>query len=416
MDFRNLRPHLWAAAGTAIVTALTIDRIGLVTADAQAYIDIANGLPALQPFANRAIVPRLAYNMASALHVPLVTAFTIIKIVACMILCHVVWGLGARGQSDQRILVLLIFSTPFVSRVYGLTFLPDMEFLMCCGLVIWAFLSRSLLALSLSLVLAVLVREVGLLIGAGIALSALVRRERPAAAAAIVGTVCGALLVPVVAAPSPGNMHAMPQAMYFILKGPVNFIANWLGIKFFTSTGLECAEKVLHLPRWIVGIAGFPGEVGVCAPDTMWMIRTWVLATAPLGALPLLAILAVRRNVADEPSPPGLVDLGLIGSVVWFVGTISGTWIDKLIAPAGVFAASVLAVGLRGLIHGLKERAMVDIVALNLIAGWLPLIIWQSAEAKQAMPLSVLAAVVWLAAQWFCYRIVKAEEAPSIQR
>lgn len=224
---------LWIFAAFLIINILAWPGIGQITADAPAYIDLAKGLPALQPFAGRAAVPKLANFVASVAAIELERAFIVLKVLALLVFLGCTWIVAQKVGSDPLLFLALAALTPGVVRVYSLSFLPDMEFVALCSVVMLAFVASSSVGTFLSLILTSLVREVGIVVGLGIALVAAHRRHYVLSVAALVGTAIGAGVAGSIAGESPGNVHQMPEAIYAALKIPVNFFANWLGIRFF---------------------------------------------------------------------------------------------------------------------------------------------------------------------------------------
>ena len=324
-------------------------KIGVETADASAYIAIANGLPTLQPFADRWLIPRVAGWISSGAAIDLVSAFQLVKLCALVTFLWFANGILEHLGTQRYASFFVLLASPFARNLYELTYIPDLEAVaLLAGAVYSLLIGRFVPYLSL-LFLAILARETALVAAAIIGAAAVARGEASWAIGTTVVGLAAFVTKGAFRGDTLGNIHEMNAVLYMVLKIPVNAIANWVGIRFYTPTGLTCEPRwfSVAIPAEVFGnLKGGIQWIGLCYPDIEWVTRTLVLSLAPFGVGMGVAFVAILRGQAARGLDAERRGAGLasaVGGALWVLGTMSGTWIDRLVAAGWMLPCLWLA-------------------------------------------------------------------------
>jgi len=400
------RPSLLAVPVVALASVLAWPWIGEVGYDAPHYLRIARGEPALEPFALRFLVPKLAGMLADRTGLSVEGVFITSKVVALWAFAWALLRLSTRRGVPPWAAALFVPASAGIPVVYGQSFLPDMEGLALSALALLAVdRGRVFTALVLA-ALGIWVRETMALLLACIALAVWWHERRFAVpASALLLGAAALLLRPLLAGETLGNVHGLPSAAYLLLKLPVNFVVNWLGIDWFTDR-LSCREPWFELPSTLLAFFGV-SRFGLCTPEPAWIARTVLLALQPFGAAAAaLAVLAQRGLLRHAFDDPALSAATLAGALAWPLGTLAGFWIDRLVTPAWPLALLVVPVLLaRGL--GSAPGRWLVVLAAWAACSWgrlllavalpaLPVDAYWVAAAGLTLALEALAALVLL--------------------
>ncbi|GBD42011.1 hypothetical protein HRbin39_01398 [bacterium HR39] len=403
---RRPPPPLVAALVVAAATVLAWPRIGEPGYDAEHYLQIARGEPALEPFALRFLVPKLAEVLAGWSGLPPEPFFLASKALALWAFAWALIRLLVERGVPPAVAAALPLASSGIPHLYGQTFLPDMEALALSALSLLA-LDRGRVVTALAIAaLGIWVRETMAVFLACIALASWWHtRQARVPAAALLLAVAALLLRPHLAGPTLGNVHGMPSLLYFALKLPVNFLVNWLGIDWFTDR-LSCRAPWFELPPSLLAPLGV-ARFGLCVPQPAWIARTVLLAVQPFGAAAAALFVPARRGpLRGAITDPALLPATLAGAVAWPLGTLAGFWVDRLVMPAWPLALFVVPVLLARAL-GPLPRAWPVVIALWAVCGWgrlllaavmpgLPTDAYWITAAALTLALEALAALVML--------------------
>jgi len=288
-------------AATTLLSTLLCEKFAYIfhEPDSDQYLAMANHRMDLvmMPFACRQLGILLVQALTHLLHLSIAHSF-------------VVEGVLSFGVLLATVLYLLLHSGAprwMIPAIAGLLFwprqledlaLPDLFYaaLLCCFLLL---LWRGHLMLAALMMFPLMVARESTLLTLACLLVAGGRRLRLRdAAASVLATGAGMLLVKRLTANALPNQENISPMFYMVAKMPWNFLKNLLGLNPWANVYPSCA-----VPRWQMALHLGPlNSIGFCAPDFHYPITALALALASFGLFPLLLIKLHRMYIAP-PNP-----------------------------------------------------------------------------------------------------------------
>jgi len=368
-EFQRLRT-IWiftaVVFGLAVWTGVRMGNVS-IQSDAAEYMAIAEGRPAMMPFAARQLGPLIARALMHALPMRVEVAFG--------------WeGVGA--------LVLFLLTTAFllvrsgaprwtIWAVAGLMFwgfefnaleMPDLLYAALISCFLLLLRERQVLAACLMMFPLTLARESTLLTLACLLIAGWRRLRWREATAAVLATAAALGVVRRLAADAlPNNEHISPL-LYVAAKMPWNFLRNVLGIGLWANVYPACAA-----PRWQAAVHLGPLQgIGWCGffPDMVG--KTLGSGLTIFGLLPLLAWLLRRQMIRTGGRDDLMLRFAVLyGMVSFLLAPLLGEMFVRLYAygwPLFLIALPLL-LGRSGA-NFTSAWAAAAFLALHLFATW----------------------------------------------
>jgi hypothetical protein len=345
-----LRPAaLFAVAGAtiAVLTGIAGGRhLGYRWDDAFWYYRMAAGQTrtVAQPFASRPLTPLLVRNLDLATHLGLNRSFFVVEIVSialfAMGLCWMLVHLRARNGAIAAV-CLLGFWAIAVSNYM----LPDgLNALLLLIFIILLLQERFLWAACMLLPLTIS-RESSVLVLLCFAVAVGRRASPRVLLTGVAGTVAGMGVVRILTSGGAGNRHGLGGLAYLVLKAPLNFSANILGIEPWTNT-----LQSVCTPAWSAPLGfhlGAISRIGLCSWQPISPLTVIGAYACEFGFLPALFLCACEWNGRKmwSTQPPWLRFCLLYGTACLLLAPLLGSTIDRLVSyswPLFVVAVPVL--------------------------------------------------------------------------
>ncbi len=263
-----------AAAGRSALTtraALLAFMIGLAAmfaaqdfprhwADSASYISMAQGLPALMPWAARILLPDIVAFLSMTLGVGMDHAF---EVMTC--LAFIVWISTVAEEWRPSAWLPLFLVTPLVVASLQAVYITDM-FHMGLTALFFLLLRRNIFLAAGFMVILVLCRESSMFLAFVSAGFLLWNRNWLGAVAMLAGYFVGSAIVHHATA-GVQNVHHMPELMYLVTKIPANFLRDWVGVLLWTNGYAWCDQPVFSVVLPGGMHLGAITQIGFCAPS-----------------------------------------------------------------------------------------------------------------------------------------------------
>ena len=365
------------AIGLAILLALALlaaPEFPKWNADSVAYLAMARGHGAevVLPYASRILLPALARALSRIPGVDLDLAFALVSIAALVAWTAAIVHVARASALAPGYAALALLVSPPVLMAFEAATIPDMLTMACVAAILWLLRRRWPLAAALVLAVSILARETFLVLAAIAAALSLARRDVRTALPILVGGALGFAAMTHFTA-GHANIHDMPSFVYVLLKVPIRFVMNVLGVGIWTDAFKWCQAPVLTVgvPAWLD--LGRTHRVGLCAFDPGLPLFVLSSVATLFGILPavLTALLAGRFRAVLSRLEGWCLIAFWYGALMTLLGTMVGASIDRLVSygwPLFLLALAALA----DAAPDWPKRLVAWLVVLNLAVYWLP--------------------------------------------
>jgi hypothetical protein len=379
--------------------------------DSPVYIGMAQGLPALMPWAGRILLPDLVALLTRTLGLGMDRAFELINCFA-----FTVWILIVAER--WRTSIWLPFFLVLPLAVVGLqnVFITDM-FHMGLTAIFILLLRYNAVAAAVFMVFMMLGRENSELLALISVGFLLWNRKAFAAGAMLAGFLIGSFIAHWAAAKA-SNVHQMPEIFYLIFKMPSNFLRNWLGVLLWTNGYAWCEQPVFTISFPGTFHLGVITKVGFCAPSILAPLAAAASYVTIFGVLPavLVSVLKTRGVPLAKWREEWWATSFAYGAFMFFLATFVGNPVDRDIA----FAWPLFLISLPTIC---PEMLTWKVAALNVSAAWGPLLLSSLLSPPggerlftgvSMTPLvSFMSLAIGIAANVATYRLMRLALAPS---
>lgn len=335
-----------------------------VQPDADSYMGMAEGKPAMLPFASRQLGPQMVRAVMSWFHVSLQTAFMGQGMIALLFLIVTTGFLLVRSGAPRWTMWALA-GMMFWGFQFNALVMPDLLYaaLLCCFMLLLR--QRQVLLACAMMFPLTLCRESTLLTLVCFLIAGWRRLKWSEIATALVSIVAAMAVVKRLAANALPNHEHISPTLYLVAKMPWNLVQNIFGIGLWANLNKACDvpkwQMPFHLgPLTAIGTCGFFPEV---------LHQTYGIGMAIFGLLPVL-VWALRKQIVRSG---GREDLMLRFALVYGI-------VSFLLAP--LLGASFLR------LYGYSWPLF--LIALPLLLG-----------ASKANFTSVWAAAAFVGLHWF---------------
>jgi hypothetical protein len=388
-----------------------------VDADSIHYQTMADGKPAMKPFAFRVLEPALARFFANVTGKPAANAFLTLGLLSEWVLLYGVLSPVLERRQCLWLAIVLILM-PFWLRNLTNYFLPDLMHAALLMVYLGLLRKRRWGLAALMLPVMFLTRESTLLIAiiAVPLLWWLVGRRT--GLLQLAGTLAGMTASKFAARHALANQHKINDALYMIGKIPWNALRNIFGVTPWTNTlQVLTPVRIWNVPHWLP--LGGIHQVGYSEFSWVYPMLTliWLLTSFGLGSLvaicfvwrrplrrllptqePDLCIAATYGTVAFLMSPmlgaalPRLFDYGWPLFLVYLPAMIPRIWRNwpswTVSLLVGLHLITAWTETIRLTLFGFSPRSgFAVLLGCNLVALWL---LWRMGAFKMMQSLSVL--------------------------
>jgi hypothetical protein len=301
--------------------------------DSQYYMGIAAGdLEATHaPFSSRALVPLIVAAVHDTTGLSLEHGFMAVAIVSAAAFAFSIRTIARiEGYTPLPILIYAA-TTIFAMQTFAVAAMPDAAFAAVIALCFAALRAGQLLAAALLSALVVAVRDSGVIFLLFVLWYLVsLRQWRPAILTAVLGLAAWRLIT-LFADAGLGNVHEMNAALYMLLKVPVNFLIEVMGIPLWTDSIAWCSPPTLAYPIPPFLPTGRMHQVGICGWDPARPIRNLATLLTVFGTLPALLI-AAKGAKSERANDRWLVLAGGYGVLMVALGLCTGASVARLIS------------------------------------------------------------------------------------
>ena len=253
--------------------------------DASFYLDMAEGRPAILPFASRQLGPLLVRGLVHVLPLSIHEAFVLEGVAAMLFFVGATAFLLARSGAPQWTIPALGGMFFWVLQFHALV-MPDLLYAALLSGFLLLLQRQHLLAAALMMFPLTLSRESTLLTVVCFLWAGWGRLRRNEIAAALLAMLGGMLVVKQLAAGALPNQEHISPLFYMAAKMPWNFLKNVLGIGVWANLYPSC-----EVPRWQMAVHLGPlRAIGSCGFFPEPPTETFAYGLACFGLLPLLVI------------------------------------------------------------------------------------------------------------------------------
>jgi len=332
---RSRRSARWMTALLATLTLLAIWRFAskhpYVDVDSTHYQAMADGKPAMKPFAFRVLEPAMARLFANVTGKPTADGFLIVGLLSEWVLLYGVLRPVLDRRQDMWLAVVLILM-PFWLRNLTNYFLPDLMHAALCMVYLGLLRTRRWGLAAAMLPVMFLARESTLLIAMIAVPSLWWLVGRRASLLQLGGMLAGMTASKFAARHALANRHNINDTLYMIGKIPWNGSRNVFGVTLWTNTlPVLTPIRIWNVPHWLplggihqVGYSGFswfyPMITSIC-----------LLTSFGLGSLVLICLLwrtPLRRLL--PPQEPYLCIAAIYGVVTFLMSPLLGAALPRL--------------------------------------------------------------------------------------
>jgi hypothetical protein len=331
--------------------------------DSPVYIGMAQGLPALMPWAGRILLPDLVALLTKTLGLEMDQAFELINCLA-----FTLWLLIVSERWRASIWLPFFLVLPLAVAGLQNVYITDM-FHMGLTAIFIVLLRYNPVAAAGFMVFMMLGRENSMLLALISAGLLLWNRKIFLAAAMLAAYLIGSVIAHS-AASGASNVHKMPEILYLFLKMPSNFLQNWLGVQLWTNGYAWCEQPVFTISFPGTFHLGVITKVGFCAPSIVTPLAMAASYVTIFGVLPavLVSVLKSRGVPVGRWREEWWATAFAYGALMFFLATLVGNPVDRDIA----FAWPLFLIALPTIC---SEMLTWKVAALNISAAWGPLLL-----------------------------------------
>ncbi|PYX90830.1 MAG: hypothetical protein DMG68_00415 [Acidobacteria bacterium] len=376
---RSRRSARWIAALLATLTLLAIwvfvSNHPYVDADSSHYQAMAEGRPAMKPFAFRVLGPALAHLFADVTGKPAADGFLILGLLSEWVLLYGVLRPVLERRQDIWLVILLIL-TPFWLRNLTNYFLPDLMHAALCMVYIGLLRMRRWGLAAAMLPVMFLERESTLLIAMIAVPSLWWLVGRRAGLLQLGGTLAGMTASKFAARHALANQHNISDTLYMIGKIPWNASRNIFGITLWSNTlPVQTPVRIWQLPSWLP--LGGIHQVGYSRFAWLFPMLTAIafLTSFGLGSLisGCLVWLTPLRKLLPRDEPY-LCIAAIYGAVMVLTAPMSGAALPRLFDYGWPLFLIYLPAMIPRVWRNWPVSTVFVLVSLHLIAAWTEMI------------------------------------------
>lgn len=303
------------------------DRLG----DSEHYLNIAHGMQVPKPFSNRILLPLVARSLSQLTHADVETCFlTLALFIYVAILLSL--SIFANLLKMNRLLLAGFWIVPSLAATLAQVYSPDLASVLWILVISLAIAADLPILAALLFIPAIMTRETNVLFGALTIVLFVSQRRYRAAATTAAAMAVGFWLAAKLSLGALGNVHEMNSVLYMLLKVPVNFISNLLGIAFWTDTYHQwCAKPSASIPLPTFLHFGNMTRLGVCSIDGEALISGWLPYFSVFGIGTGLMSALCSRVISMRRQIPGVILLAFgYGILMFIIGPMSGKAVLRL--------------------------------------------------------------------------------------
>lgn len=358
------RPTL---SSRVLVTVVMIGLAGLIAspgfpypwADSSSYIAMAQGLPAMMPWAGRILLPDIVAFLTKT-GLSLDHGFEIVTATA-----FVVWAAIVIQRWPAKIWVAFLLITPLTIAGLDAVYITDMFSAAFVALFLLLLWQERFLWAALLMVAMVPARESTAILGV-VAVGVLLFHRRWAAAVMILAAVAGGKFIVHHLTAGVENTHNMPELVYLVTKIPVNFLRNWVGVLLWTDGYAWCDAPVftVSLPVHIGRIT----QLGPCMPSIAEPLATIASYLTIFGVLPAMLAGTIRAyGLSPEKwKESWWATAAIYGGLMVVLGPLAGEPPDREIG----FGWPLFLIAL----PALRVDRLWAMASLSVVASWSPML------------------------------------------
>jgi hypothetical protein len=348
------------------------------------YIELAKGNygNVHKPFSTRILYPFIVGKFSTIFDVSLNNSFLIMNVLALVVFVSTIIFILKLTTSHSIIAFPLLFS-PLLLFMFSHYILPELFFAALLALFFVCIISNKYYYALVLLLLLCLIRENAVILSLCIVAMCFWKSQKTFALGTIVVTIFGVIVTYLVALQGGPNVHNLNPIIYMMLKIPVNFLSNVLGLRLWTDTlasnPITAGSFSTHpwfsvmVPNWLqlggiheIGILPFSIEAPIFMVETLLTV---------FGVIPSLLFLHIRRHCQEiATNDSSLLIILTYGILSVMIGTSSGADVFRLIScgwPAFVIAAPILICNH----YSFSMKAIILLFGYQLITCWAPWIV-----------------------------------------
>ena len=335
--------------------------------DADFYLGMAIGKPAMMPFASRQLGPLLAHALHHWLHVGVREGFVVPGVISLLVLIVTTVWLAVRSGAPRWTLYQL-GGLMFWGFQFNVLVMPDLLYaaLLCCFLLLLH--QKHTMAACLMMFPLMLSRESTLLTLVCFLVAGLRRLKLREMAAALVSAGVGMAIVKRLTLDALPNNEGISTTLYLVAKMPWNFLRNVLGIGMWANLYPSCAE-----PKWKLALHLGPlRAIGTCGYFPAVQAKTFGLAMTTFGLLPVLVWVLRKQVVRSWIAGDVMLRFALLyGVLSYLMSPLLGASMPRLFAFAWPLFLIVLPVVLgTSRANFTSTWAAAGFLALHLFVTW----------------------------------------------
>jgi hypothetical protein len=373
------RSARWTAALLATLTLLAVWRFAsihpYVDADSFHYQAMAEGKPAMKPFAFRVLEPAMAHLFANVTGKPTAGGFLVVGLLSGWVLLYGVLRPVLERRQDMWLAFVLIL-LPFWLRNFTNYFLPDLMHAALCMVYLSLLRTRRWGLAAAMLPVMFLARESTLLI-AVIAVPILWRLVgRRAGLLQLAGTLVGMTASKFAARYALANQHDINDTLYIFGKIPWNASRNILGVTLWANTlPVLPPLRIWNVPHWLP--LGGIHQVGYSEFSWFYPMLTSICLMTSFGLGSLVAICLVWRTPLRRLLPsqePYLCIAAIYGAVTFLMSPMLGAALARLFDYGWPLFLVYLPAMIPRIWRNWPVWTVYLLVGLHLIAAWTEMI------------------------------------------
>jgi hypothetical protein len=376
---RGRRSARWIAALLATLTLLVVWRFAsihpYVDTDSFHYQAMAEGKPAMKPFAFRVLEPAVARLFANVTGKPTADGFLVVGLLSGWVLLYGVLRPVLEQRQDMWLAIVLTLM-PFWLRNFTNYLLPDLMHAALCMVYLSLLRMRRWGLAAAMLPVLFLARESTLLIAVIAVPTLWWLVGRRAGLLQLGGTLAGMTVSKFAARHALANQHNINDTLYIFGKIPWNASRNIFGITLWTNTlPVLSPIRIWHIPHWLP--LGGIHQVGYSEFSWVYPMLTSICLLTSFGLGSLVAIYLVWRTPLRRllpPQEPYLCIAAIYGAVTFLMSPMLGAALARLFDYGWPLFLVYLPAMIPRIWRNWPVWTVSLLVGLHLIATWTEMI------------------------------------------
>lgn len=409
---------------TAGIVLLCWSHLPFLSEDSSQYYQMAVGQnwDVIKPFSSRYFQPLLVRSLSGLLHVSIHQAFLVLGVLSLGLLVFSLnWLLEKSCLPGRGWKAILLVLTPLLFQTFLDYYLPDLLHAALLGL-FFALLRQDescrfcRIGWVLVLIALFATKESTILLSGCMVLLFLGRRQYRHVFVVFIVTLFAVYLNALAGKLGRPNIHSMNDLLYMGLKVPFNLIKNFTGLQIWADTfalhNKAFSEVFVKwpLPPWLH--LGSIHAIGLCRPNWSFPLNTFIALASDFGALPLMLLFCLRRNLRKIMSSekPWLLVALCYGSLACIMGTCIGASGFRLIGygwPCFWLATLIWM----GRYLPLTGPNAISFLSLHMVIAWIPAILELS--PLTGLDYCIVTTLLLLGLQIWVYRFLRKLPVPS---